>query len=208
MTTILIVDDHPVIRLAVRVVLEREGYVVAGEADAGVEALRQVRELQPDLVILDVGIPRLDGLEVMGRLLTMDDPPRVLVLTAQGAAGIAGRCLQAGASGFVCKQTDLHELVGAVKAVMSGYSYFPNLALHAIRAGKDGLGEDAAVRRLSDRELAVLQQLAAGLSNKQIAQAMILSPKTISTYKARLLEKLSVKTLVQLVDIAKRQGLA
>lgn len=208
MSKVLIVDDHSCIRFAARLLMEQSGYEVVGEADSGVEALRLVRETRPDLVILDIGIPRLDGLEVIGRLRGMDQPPHVLVLTGQMPAALAGRCFQAGAMGFVCKQTSLDELKDAAKAVLSGNSYFPSAVVQNLLGRGEVGGEGAAVQRLSDRELSVLQRLSSGESNKEIAAAMILSPKTISTYKARLLEKLNVKSLVQLVDIAKRQGIA
>ncbi|MEG0248671.1 MAG: response regulator transcription factor, partial [Pseudomonas sp.] len=116
------------------------------------------------------------------------------------------RCMQAGASGYVCKQQELTELLSAIKAVLSGYSYFPNQALHASR-GRGGGSETDMVNRLSAREMTVLQQLARGRSNKEIADSMFLSNKTVSTYKSRLLLKLNARSLVDLIELAQRQGL-
>ncbi|MGY3857896.1 response regulator [Aeromonas intestinalis] len=103
MPRIMIVDDHPVVRLAVKVLLEPQGYEIVGVADNGIEALQLARELQPDVVILDIGIPRLDGLQVITRLRSMENNVRVLVLTSLGTESIASRCMQAGASGFISK---------------------------------------------------------------------------------------------------------
>lgn len=208
MNTVLVVDDHPMIRLAVRLLLERDGYSIVGETDNGVDALHLAREFTPDLVVLDIGIPRLDGLEVIARLDALGLPLRVLVLTAQPGHLFALRCLQAGAAGFVCKQEDLGELLGAAKAVLAGYSYFPRETLISVRRS-DALADDRErVSSLSDREVMVLRQLASGLSNKQIGDSMLLSNKTISTYKTRLLQKLNATSLVDLIEFARRNGLA
>lgn len=208
MNKVLIVDDHPVIRLAVRMLMERHGYDVVGETDNGADALQLAREARPDIVILDIGIPRLDGLEVIARLTAGSIAHmRVLVLTSQAPGHFSMRCMQAGAAGYVCKQQDLTELLSAIKAVLSGYSYFPNQALHPVRTNMGNVSEKELVQRLSSREMMVLQQLAMGRSNKQIADAMILSNKTVSTYKTRLLMKLNAKSLVDLVEVAQRNGI-
>ncbi|AIR90119.1 response regulator transcription factor [Pseudomonas cremoricolorata] len=205
MHSILIVDDHPVIRLAVRMLLENQHYKIVGESDNGVDAMQMVRESKPDLVILDISIPKLDGLEVLSRLQSMGLPMKVLVLTAQSPALFAVRCMQSGASGYVCKQEDLGELLSAIKAVLSGYNYFPSQAINTTLQQDN---RDLELFRLiNDRELMVLQLFAQGRSNKDIARGMFLSNKTVSTYKKRLMQKLQVETLVELIDIAKRNAL-
>ncbi|WP_406819755.1 response regulator [Pseudomonas sp. KnCO4] len=206
MNRVLIVDDHPVIRLAVRMLMERHGYDVVAEADNGVAALQLTRQHLPDIVVLDIGIPKLDGLEVIARMTTFSPGSKVLVLTSQAPGNFSMRCMQAGAAGYVCKQQELTELLSAIKAVLSGYSYFPNQALHASR-GKGGGSEADMVNRLSAREMTVLQQLARGRSNKEIADSMFLSNKTVSTYKSRLLLKLNARSLVDLIELAQRHGL-
>ena len=206
MNKVLIVDDHPVIRLAVRMLMERHGYDVVAETDNGVAALQLTRQHLPDIVVLDIGIPRLDGLEVIARMATFSPGSKVLVLTSQAPGNFSMRCMQAGASGYVCKQQELTELLSAIKAVLSGYSYFPNQALHASR-GRGGGSETDMVNRLSAREMTVLQQLARGRSNKEIADSMFLSNKTVSTYKSRLLLKLNARSLVDLIELAQRHGL-
>lgn len=206
MSRILIVDDHPVIRMAMKMLLEAEGHQIVGDTDNGVDAISLGRELKPDLVILDIGIPRLDGLEVISRLMVLALPLKILVLTGQSASLFALRSMQAGAAGFVCKQGGLAELVTAVNAVASGYSYFPSSAMRPVQQG--AYSDDVKLLgRLSDREVSVLQYLSQGYSNKQISEQMFISNKTVSTYKARLLLKLNAGSLVDLIEFAKRNTL-
>ncbi len=206
MSRILIVDDHPVIRMAMKMLLEAEGHQIVGDTDNGVDAISLGRELKPDLVILDIGIPRLDGLEVISRLMVLALPLKILVLTGQSASLFALRSMQAGAAGFVCKQGGLAELVTAVNAVASGYSYFPSSAMRPVQQG--AYSDDVELLgRLSDREVSVLQYLGQGYSNKQISEQMFISNKTVSTYKARLLLKLNAGSLVDLIEFAKRNTL-
>lgn len=205
MYSVFIVDDHPVIRLAVRMLLENQSYKVVGESDNGVDAMQMVREHRPDLVILDISIPKLDGLEVLSRFQSMALPMKVLVLTAQSPALFAVRCMHSGAAGYVCKQEDLSELLSAIKAVLSGYNYFPS---QAINPAQENESRDLELFKLvNDRELMVLQLFAQGRSNKEIASGMFLSNKTVSTYKKRLMQKFRVNSLVELIDIAKRNAL-
>ncbi|EQB8387876.1 response regulator transcription factor [Pseudomonas aeruginosa] len=206
MSRILIVDDHPVIRMAMKMLLEAEGHQIVGDTDNGVDAISLGRELKPDLVILDIGIPRLDGLEVISRLMVLALPLKILVLTGQSASLFALRSMQAGAAGFVCKQGGLAELVTAVNAVASGYSYFPSSAMRPVQQG--AYSDDVELLgRLSDREVSVLQYLSQGYSNKQISEQMFISNKTVSTYKARLWLKLNAGSLVDLIEFAKRNTL-
>ncbi|MGG5289905.1 response regulator [Pseudomonas shirazensis] len=205
MQSVFIVDDHPVIRLAVRMLLENQGYKIVGESDNGVDAMQLIREARPDLVILDIAIPRLDGLEVLARFQSMALPMKVLVLTAQSPALFAIRCMHSGASGYVCKQEDLSELISAIKAVLAGYNYFPSQVLQG--ETESNKSEISLFRLVNDRELMVLQLFAQGRSNKEIASGMFLSNKTVSTYKKRLMQKLRVGTLVDLIDVAKRNAL-
>lgn len=204
---ILIVDDHPVVILALKIILEQNNFNIIGETNNGVDALRLIKELSPDAVILDIGIPQLDGLEVIDRSRRLNNNPPILVLTAQPSEHFVSRCIQAGASGFVSKQKDLTEVIGALKAILSGHSYFPILANSNV-ISKSSQDEAELIKKLSTREMVVLQQLATGLSNKEIADRMLLSNKTISTYKTRLLEKLNAKTLVDIIEIAKRHNLS
>lgn len=203
---ILIVDDHPVVVLALKIILEQSGFEVIAETNNGVDALKLMKDLSPDAVILDIGIPQLDGLEVIERSRKLSKCPPILVLTAQPSEHFISRCIQAGASGFVSKQKDMNEVTGALKAIITGHSYFPIISNNNM-ISKSNQDEAELVKKLSTREMVVLQQLAIGLSNKEIAEQMLLSNKTISTYKTRLLDKLNAKNLVDIIEIAKRQRL-
>lgn len=206
MSKVLVVDDHPFIRASVCMQLRQDQHEVVGQADNGVDAVRLARECSPDIVILDLLIPGLDGLEVISRIKGLERPCKLLVLTSQPAENYSLRCMKAGASGFVSKTDDLVALSKAVVAVLSGYTFFPAVALSTVNRRELEDDEAQSIARLSDRELVILQQLARGMSNKAIGEAMLLSNKTISTYKARLIEKLKVASLIDLADFARRNG--
>lgn len=206
MDNILIVDDHPVIRMAVRVLLEKHGMRVTGEADNGIDAIQLARELNPKLVILDIGIPKLDGFTVISRIKALDVQSEILILTSQPADSVCRRCIQLGARGFVNKEEDLTSLLSAIKAMEAGYTFFPALVLDSVNS-HDQLTELEQIRSLTDREMTVLQYLAQGYSNKQIGEVLLLSNKTVSTYKVRLLQKLGISSLIDLAEFAKRNSL-
>jgi two-component system response regulator EvgA len=203
----LVVDDHPFIRAAVKMLLEHEQFELIVEADNGVDAVQLARQHDPELILLDIAMPGLDGLEVISRIRALKMSSKILVLTAQPASFYAMRCMKAGAAGYISKTDDLSELSKAIKALMAGYTFFPNLAGNSVRRCDVDCTETEMIRELSDRELIILQQLARGLSNKEIGDAMLLSNKTVSTYKTRLIEKLNVKSVVYLADFAKRNNL-
>ena len=208
MSRVLIVDDHPVIRMAVTVLMKQLGHEVIAESDNGVEAVQLARELEPDLVILDVGIPKLDGLEVIKRIHAFKSPIRILVLTSQPVTQFAVRCLTAGALGFVAKGGKLDELEYAVKAVLAGYKHIPRELNDPLQLYHAEFTETKQLGMLSNREIAVLGMLARGMTNKEIADDLLLSNKTISTYKSRLMEKLNVTTTLEIIEFAKRNKLS
>jgi len=203
---ILIVDDHPAVRMAVRHLLEIEGCTVVGEADNGVDALRLTHELRPDTLVLDIGLPHLDGLSIVDQLTAQRLPVKIIVLTAKESNHIALRCMQAGAHGFVNKHQDLCELINAIHAVNNGRGYFAQRVLPWACIERLQDIQEAQFKSLSTRELEVLQQLAQGLTNKQIAERMALSNKTISTYKVRLMVKLNARTLLDLYEWQEDKG--
>lgn len=209
MGSIVIVDDHPLIRLGVRMMLEKEGHTIMAEVDNGSDALEIVRKLLPDLIILDLSIPNMDGFTVISRLRSIGLAVKVLILTSGDSRNFAMRCLQAGAAGFICKDDNLDELVGAVKAVLSGYTYFSEDTIFMLRENVQAANQESTIiAQLSDREITVLKLLAQGLGNQEIAEALIISHKTVSTYKVRLQRKLNAPNLVTLVELAKRNGVA
>ncbi|KAA5971608.1 response regulator [Pantoea sp. M_9] len=206
MANILIIDDHPVARLAVKMLLEKEGYQIIGEADEGYEALRLIRELQPDMIIVDLDIPGLNGIEVIQKLRTGGFSGGILVLTARDDEHYLNRCKQSGADGFIGKKNNLEELGDAVRTVLRGYSYFPIARRDALHS-KLPADEQTALQYLSNRELQVLQYLARGQKILDIAQKMHISNKTVSTYKTRIMTKLKLNTTLDIVDFARRNNL-
>lgn len=209
MLRILLVDDHPLVIFASQAVLEKAGFEVVGDSRNGAEAIKLARQLQPDLVILDIGLPKIDGFRVMTHLLAQKKPPKILVSTSHTAAHFAKRCRQAGANGFVTKTEQLSHLIEAVKVVSNGYNYFPQSETLPERADSNYVGQPDAeiISGLSNREMSVLVGLANGFSNKDISIQLVLSEKTISTYKHRLKMKLNARSIIDLTDFARRNQL-
>ncbi|MBK5415561.1 response regulator transcription factor [Pseudomonas sp. TH31] len=203
----IIADDHPLIRLTLRNILCERGFDIVAEAENGAEALQLARLHVPSIMVLDISMPKLDGLEVITRIGMMDLPIKILVFTSQAAEIYSLRCLKAGAAGFVSKTSHLDELVRAVRAVMGGYSFFPNLSASSVRSSDIHVSDADLIKSLSDRELSIIQMLASGLGNKEIGAALLISNKTVSAYKVKLIEKLQVKSVIYLADFAKRNNL-
>lgn len=199
MTTVLIVDDHPAWRLVLRQYLSQlMGVVQILEAGNGQDAIQMVRQARPGLIVLDLELPKINGLEAIARIKAIHPDARILVITAHDTAVFAPRVQAAGAHGHISKTQEMPEILRGVEAVMAGYTVFP--------AGGGMARSEAAyaIERLSDKELIVMQMLVRGMSNKEIGDAMFTSNKTISTYKTRLMAKLGVTTLVELIDFARR----
>ncbi|AVE03113.1 response regulator [Pseudomonas sp. R11F] len=207
MATALIAEDHPFIRATVRHLLKLEGFDEIYEAGNGADAMQLAREKCPSLIIMDLAMPKMGGLEVISRIKSLGLPCKILVLTSYLAVFFSTRCMRAGAMGFVAKTGELDELQKAIKAIMSGYSCFPSIATSSVRRDDLQVTEAAMVEALSDRELMVLQKLAQGLGNKDIAEDLLLSHKTVSTYKTRLKEKLHMSSVVHLSKFAQRNHL-
>lgn len=198
MCTVVLVDDHPPIRMALRTYLEQEGrFRVVAEVGGG-EGLAAVRAHQPDLVVLDLALSSVDGLGLIRQIQITDDAIKVLVLSAREERIYITRAAEQGASGYVSKSCSMQEILYAVQLVRAGYRCFP---------GNCGTGSKN-LPVLSRRELSVLRFIAQGGRNKDIAGALFISPKTVSTYKMRLLTKLNLKTTLDLVEYARMNGLA
>lgn len=206
MAKILIVDDHPAIRMAVNILLKQDGHHILAEVDNGVDAISYARKNKPEMVVLDIGIPRLDGIEVIKRLKDMDASIQVVILSAQATHHIMVRCLQAGADGFISKLDDLSLLRSALDKIGKGQLYFPRDIIAGARHAHE-VDRTDLLSALSDREMSVLLLICQGHTNKQIAENMLLSEKTVSTYKTRLMQKLNVTNMVDLISLAKRQEL-
>ncbi|WP_313711649.1 response regulator transcription factor [Pseudomonas sp.] len=200
MTTVLIVDDHAIVRFSLRELLERERFKIVGEVSDGSEVAQAVRDLRPDVVVLDIGLPGLDGMEVIKRLQQLEPAPKIMVLTGQATDLYVRRCLDAGIGAFVTKGEDLDAVVFAIKALIKGYSTFPQMSVNSNTLES----EPQRLSSLSNREMEVLRRLSRGENNKNIGTCMNLSAKTISTYRGRIMEKLKTESLVEMVDLAKR----
>lgn len=206
---ILLADDHAVVRDGLSVLLNAEhGMEVVGSVSDGREALRAAAQMKPDVVVMDVNMPGLNGIEATRGINQLEPPPRVLILSMHGSSEHIYRALQAGALGYLLKESAGSEVVGAVRAVAAGRRYLSTqIADTALDAF---LAEDhskSPIDRLSARERQLLQLLAEGRSNNDAARMLSLSVKTVETYRSRLLVKLGLKDLAALVRFALENGL-
>jgi DNA-binding NarL/FixJ family response regulator len=200
--SVLIVDDHPVVRQGLRVLLEvQDGIAVAAEAGDGPAALALAAEHVPDVILLDLKLPGMDGIAVLGELAAQDSPSRVLVLTSMTEPAAAAAALRAGAAGLLYKDVDPDALVRAIRAVHDGHFLLaPEAAGSLLRSGRSGGGLDA----LTSREREVLAELARGRSNREIARALHVSEKTVKTHVSSVLTKLGVADRTQAALVAVR----
>jgi two-component system, NarL family, invasion response regulator UvrY len=208
MITILIVDDHDLIRFAIKKILaEHRDMQVIGEADRGEAALRLIRELKPDIVILDIHMPDIDGIEIARRLSHVKPPIKIIALTAQEVDVIPYHLLRLDIAGYLTKTTGLEELIIAIRRVYSGQRYItPHIAQQlALEKNKDPL--QSPLTQLSERELQVMLLLSQGETLKSIGDKLCISTKTVATYRYRLYDKLQVRNDVELTHLAIHFGL-
>jgi DNA-binding NarL/FixJ family response regulator len=210
---VAIADDQDLVREGLRMMLEAEGDVeVVGEAANGVEALDLARAEDPDVLLMDVRMPELDGLEATARLVGSNARTRVLVLTTFDLDEYVYRAMKAGASGFLLKDANREQLAAAVRTVASGDALLaPAITRRLIedfcRRPPPSAAPPAAAGDLSPREMEVLQLLARGLSNAEIASELFLSEATVKSHVARLLGKLGLRDRVQAVVLAYESGI-
>ncbi|GAA1946412.1 response regulator [Kitasatospora viridis] len=213
---VLLVDDQPLLRTGFRMILEAEAdLVVVGEAGDGQQALEQVRALQPDVVLMDIRMPRMDGVEATRRIVgpMRDGPVRVLVLTTFDLDEYVVEALRAGASGFLLKDVPAEELVQAIRVVADGAAMLaPSITrrLLDMYATRLPAGEEApspALTALTEREMEVLRLVAKGLSNAEIAAELFVSETTVKTHVGHVLTKLGLRDRVQAAVFAYESGL-
>ena len=208
--SVLIADDHTIVRSGVRMLLEAESDIrVVGEALNGREALELAESLQPDIVLMDITMPEMDGLEATKQLKTRFPQINVLVLTMHRSDDYFFEMLKAGASGYILKGAKTSELISAVRIVHQGEVFlYPSMTQKLVQgylqlADWDNEGEPS----LSPREKEVFRLLAEGYSNKEIAEKLVISPSTVYSHRSKIMDKLGLGNRRELIQYAKKRGL-
>jgi len=207
---ILVVDDHEVVRKGLRVLIEPDpGWEVCGEAKDGREAVGKAKKLEPDVVVMDIGMPELNGLEATRQILKAARRTEVLILTAHESEQLVREVLGAGAHGYVLKSAAGRDLVSAIEALSKHEAFFTSsvarIVLNSYR--KKGSPEESSEEPpplLSPREREIIQLLAEGKSNNEVAEALYISAKTVETHRAHIMEKLNLHSIAELVHYAIR----
>ncbi|HKD32096.1 MAG TPA: response regulator transcription factor [Gaiellaceae bacterium] len=203
MIRVLIVDDHALLRAGLRSRLEREpGIAVVGEAETAERAVILARKLQPDLILLDLLLPRKNGYDVLPELAEVAPDARVLVVSSQAAPSSVRRALSAGAAGYLPKRSSDCELVSAIRVVADGSGYVePDLGAKLVTPGCP-----PALEPLSERERDIIQLLALGYTNQEIGKKLFISVRTVDTHRAHIMRKLQLDTRAELVMFALANG--
>ena len=208
---VLLADDHSIVRRGLRALLEEAGHSVVAEASDGLEAIRLCDEHRPDLLILDIGMPKLNGIEVTARAVKNAHPPRVIILSMHGDESYIIRALAAGARGYLLKSATDEDLLPAVNAVAAGKPFFSPAVTGVLvedyvrRLQTRGLTD--SFHLLTDREKEVLQLLAEGRSNKEVATLLELGLSTVETHRSNLMQKLNLHNTAEIVLYAVRKGI-
>jgi DNA-binding NarL/FixJ family response regulator len=208
---VLLADDHGIVRRGLRSLLEEAGHSVVAEAADGLEAVQFAEEHQPDLLILDIGMPKLNGIEVAARMQKLARPPGVIILSMHADESYIIRALAAGARAYLLKSATDEDLLPAVRAVAAGKPFFSPAVTAVLvedyirRLQARGLADSFDL--LTDREKEVLQLLAEGRSNKEVAAQLNLGLSTIETHRANLMQKLNLHSTAEIVLYAVRKGI-
>lgn len=205
-TKILLVDDHPVLRKGlVRLIDTKNGFVVCGEASAATDAMIQIRDLHPDLVIVDIGLPGASGIELTKTIRAEFPRIPVLILSMHEEALYATRALRAGAMGYIVKQDAIDNIVVALNEVLNGGRYLsPVIAaqMHSNGPGGEALPTNDPMALLTDREFEVFEMIGKGREVREISEALGVSPKTVETHRTNIKEKLKLKNARQVTRMA------
>lgn len=206
---IFLVDDHTLVRSGIKRILETQpGLCVIGEAGNGREALEKLAEAQADVLVLDLKMDGLDGIEVLRASKRAQPDLKVIVLTMHANREYVIRAMEEGASGYLLKDSAVQDLVAAIEAVGNGRAYFSPAIQQQLadRVREEGKGSDG-LRSLTERERDVLRLLSAGLSSKEIAEALDISVRTVDTHRANLMRKLDLRSVALLTQFAIREGI-
>ncbi len=205
---ILIVDDHAIMRDGIRALLSLHGDIeIVGEASDGREAIEKVAELMPDVVIMDIGMPGMDGLEATRRIIKKLPKTRVLVLTQHNNREYILSAIKAGATGYVPKRALGSELVSAIRTVQKGESFLYPSAAAALIEDYLHQADEEPYDRLTDREREVLKLIAEGHTSREIAAMLYISLKTVLGHRTKIMEKLNIHNRTELIKYAMRKGL-
>ena len=209
---VLIADDHRVILDGLRLLLEAKGDIkVVGEAVNGREAVQKARELNADIVIMDIAMPELNGIEATRQICQSAPATRVIILSMHSTTEHIKRAIKAGAQGYLLKESTGVELVDAVHAVLKGRRYISqkisDILIDEFVDHSDGGSAEPSLERLSPREREIIQMVVEGKTSSEIANLIFLSPKTVETYRSRLMQKLGIKNLPDLIKFAIQKGL-
>mgnify|MGYP001548217785 CR=1 len=208
MIKVLLVDDHQLVRSGInRILQDAEGIDVVGEASSGEEAISLTREIKPNVVLMDVSMPGIGGIEATRKLLRVDENLKIIALTVYADEPYPTSLLEAGASGYLTKGCEVTEIVNAINTVTRGERYLgkdiaQQMALSALPGGKKNPFD-----KLSQREVQVMLMITQGKKLQDISDKLCLSPKTVSTYRYRIYEKLDVDNDVELTHLAIRHGM-
>ena len=208
-TRVVLADDHTLVRSGIRRILEAHpGFEVVGEAADGVEALALVRETVPDVIVLDLNMPGSGGLDALPALKLAQPSLKVVVLSMHAGREYVSRAMKGGADAYLLKDSAVQDLVAAVEAVLVGRSYFsPSIQALMAELLRGDAREPSRGTTLTDREREVLGWLARGLSSKEVAQRLDISVRTVETHRANLMQKLGVKSVALLIQVALREGI-
>ena len=202
MIRIIIVDDHPVVRRGLKQILHEEPDVkVVGEAESAQEALKIIRTIDCDAVVLDISLPGASGVEILKQLKYEYKKLPVLILSVHPEEQYAVRVMKAGASGYLTKESAPEELVKAIRKIISGGKYISSSFAERLIMDIDASGKPRH-EKLSDREFEIMRMIAQGKAIKKIAEELYLSEKTVSTYRTRLLEKMNMTTNAEIISYA------
>ena len=204
---VFIIDDHALVRTGMRMILSSQTDIeVVGDADSGETGLPQVRALNPDVVLCDLHLPGVSGLEVTERIVRGGYGARVIVVSVLEDGPLPKRVIEAGASGYVAKGGDANELLRAVRDVARGKRYLASAIAQNMALG--GLGAGSPFDELSPRELETALLLVQGMRQEEIARRLCLSPKTVNTHKARLFDKLGINDTIALARLVAQYGVS